>query len=313
MFALIFLYIFDITHVYGAEGISDLQTKLLLKLSTNLISVTSGNKTSFITSVKNIDAKTIESVKIYIQGISPNWLEIIPKSTNITAGGTQDYLVSVNIPAETETNVYEFTATAIDELKSNSENLTLVVGKDLKEVSELLTKRFEDTESLVEKSFLVENCLDITVMKITNEDAKYAYQRSLEEYEKENYTKAIDYIEYAIPLGNDITYSIDKSLQMEIDTFKKSKIIVPPFYNSEELLIQVQKYMEEKKYDEICKPIEKMRKYVMVGIVFWLAILIIIMFLIVISLIFYRRKRVKERTDVIERIRERLGKPELKI
>jgi preprotein translocase subunit SecG len=312
LFISILLCIFNVVQVYAVEETSANQV-VLLKLSTNLIPVVIGNRTGFMADVENTGTQPIESVNVYVQGISPNWLEIIPKSANISVGSTQNYLVSINIPIETKASVYKLTVNAKDGVESNTEALSLVVGKDLKEVVDLLTKEFEDDKNLTERSLLVGNCLDVTVIKALHGDAKYAYQRGLEEYQKENYTKVIDYLEYAIPIENGIISRIDKSLEIEINTSKRFKIIVPPFYDSEQQIVQAQTYFDGKNYEEICKPIEKMREYIMTGVIFWLVIMTIIILLILIFLIFYRRKKVKERIDVLERVRERLGEPEVKI
>jgi len=281
--------------------------KLVLNLSTNILSAVTGNKTSFVATVENIGSQTIKDVKISIEGIPLNWIEIIPTSTDISVKGTQGYLVMINVPKDAKTGVYQLKVKAIDDVESNTEILTLIIGENLKEIADLLLKEFEDAKSLADKSLLVEDCLDITVIKIIHDDAQYAYQRGLEEYNKENYAKAINWFEYAIPVERKVITRVDINLEMELRASNTSKIMIPPFYHSENQFIQAQAYYEEKDYEKICDPIEEIRKLIMVGLIFWPLIVIIFVFIVIIFVIFYRRRRKEERAGIIERVRERLG------
>jgi hypothetical protein len=281
--------------------------KLLLNLSTNILSAVTGNRTSFVATVENVGSQTIKSVKISIEGIPLDWIEIVPTSIDIPVKGTQGYLVMINVPKDAKTGVYQLKIKAIDSVESNTEILTLVIGENLKQIADLLIKEFEDAKNLADKSLLVENCLDITVIKIIHGDAQYAYQRGLEEYNKENYAKAINWFEYAIPVERKVIARIDINLEMELRASNASKVMIPPFYNTKNQFIQAQAYYDEKDYEKICDPIDEIRKFIMVGLIFWPLIVIIIVFIVIIFVIFYRRKRKEERTGIIERVRERLG------
>jgi len=282
--------------------------RLLLNLSTNLLSVVTGNRTSFVATVENIGTQTIKSVGTSIEGISSNWIEVIPKPTDIPVGGTQGYLVMINVPSDAKTGVYQLKVKATDNVESNTEILTLIIGENLKEIADLLLKEFEDAKLMADTSLLVEDCLDVTIIKTIHKDAEYAYQRGLEEYNKKDYAKAINWLEYAIPLERKVISRVDINLEMELRASNASKIIIPPFYEPEEQFTQAHIYFEGKDYEEICDPIEEIRKFIMVGLIFWPIIVIIIVFLVVIFVIFYRRKRKEERGGIIERVRERLGR-----
>ena len=281
--------------------------KLVLNLSTNILSAVTGNRTSFVATVENIGSQTIKSVKISIEGIPLNWIEIIPTSTDIPVKGIQGYLIMINVPSDAKTGVYQLKVKAIDDVESNTEILTLVIGENLKQIVDLLIKEFEDAKNLAEKSLLIEDCLDVTVIKIIHDDAEYAYKRGLEEYNKENYAKAINWFEYAIPAERKVIARVDINLEMELRASNASKIMIPPFYDPKKQFIQAQAYYEEKNYEKICDPIEEIRKLIMVGLIFWPLIVIIIVFVVIIFVIFYRRRRKEERTGIIERVRERLG------
>ncbi len=174
--------------------------RLLLNLSTNLLSVVTGNRTSFVATVENIGTQTVKSVEISIEEVPSNWIEVIPKAIDIPVGGTQGYLVMINVPSDAKTGVYQLKVKATDDVESNTEILTLIIGKNLKEITDLLLRQYDEVKTLAEKSLLVEDCLDITIIKTIHKDAEYAYQRGLEEYNKEDYAKAINWFEYAIPL-----------------------------------------------------------------------------------------------------------------
>ena len=47
----------------------------------------------------------------------------------------------------------------------------------------------------------------------------------------------------------------------------------------------------------------------MVGLIFWPITMIIIVLLVIIFVIFYKKRRKEERGGIMERVRERLGKP----
>lgn len=289
------------------KGITTPIKKLVLNLSTNILSVVTGNRTSFVATIENIGSQTIKSVKISIEGIPLNWIEIIPTSTDIPVNGIQGYLVIINVPKDAKTGVYQLKVKAIDDVESNIEILTLVIGENLKQIADLLIKEFEDAKSLADKSLLVENCMDVTVIKIIHDDAQYAYKRSLEEYNKENYAKAINWLEYAIPVERKVIARVDINLEMEMRASNASKIMIPPFYHPENQFIQAQAYYEEKNYEKICDPIEEIRKFIMVGLIFWPLIVIIIVFIVIIFIVFYRRRRKEERAGIMERVRGRLG------
>jgi hypothetical protein len=281
--------------------------KLVLNLSTNILSAVTGNRTSFVATVENVGSQTIKFVKISIEGIPLNWIEIIPTSTDIPVKGIQGYLIMINVPSDAKTGVYQLKVKAIDDVESNTEILTLVIGENLKQIVDLLIKEFEDAKNLAEKSLLIEDCLDVTVIKIIHDDAEYAYKRGLEEYNKENYAKAINWFEYAIPAERKVIARVDINLEMELRASNASKVMIPPFYDPKNQFIQAQAYYEEKNYEKICDPIEEIRKLIMVGLIFWPLIVIIIVFVVIIFVIFYRRRRKEERTGIIERVRERLG------
>jgi len=284
--------------------------RLFLNLSTNLLSVVTGNRTSFVATVENTGNTAVKDVKISIEGIQSDWIETIPSVVTIPAQGTQGYLVMITVPSNAITGVYQLEVKATDNVESNTEILTLVIGENLKEIVDLLLKEFEDAKLMAERALLVEDCLDITIIKTIHKDAEYAHQRGLEEYNKKDYAKAINWLEYAIPLERKVVSRVDINLEMELRASNSSRIIIPPFYEPDGEFAQAHIYFEGKDYEEICDPIEEIRKFIMIGLIFWPIIVIIIVFVVIIFVIFYRRKRKEERVYIMKRVKERLGKPE---
>ena len=93
---------------------------------------------------------------------------------------------------------------------------------------------------------------------------------------------------------------------MELETLKKSRFLIPPFYNAEEQFNLAENYLKEKNYEKICEPIKRIRKYIINGMIFYIGVLLIILVVLVVVIFFKRRKKEEEREKVIERIRERI-------
>jgi len=290
----------------GGKTLPKTEKQLILNLSTNLLSVTTGNRTSFVATVENTGNTAVKDVKISIKGISSDWIEAIPSFVTIPDKGTQGYLIIINVPSNAKAGVYQLEVKATDDVESNSENLTLVIGKNIKEIADLMLIEFQKLLKEATQSLLVEDCLDVTFIKIMHEDARLAFEKGLEEYEKKNYVQAINWFEYAIPLEQKVISRIDISIEMELLASNSSKIIIPPFYDAEEQFIRAEAYLEEKNYEEICDPIEEIRKSILVGLIFWPGILLIIVFVVIVLVFFYKYKRRRERHRIIEEVRKRL-------
>jgi len=280
--------------------------QLILNLSTNLISVTTGNRTSFVATVENTGNTAVKDVKISIEGITSDWIETIPPVMTIPDKGTQGYLVMINIPSNAKTGVYKLKVQATDSVQSNSENLTLIIGKNIKEIADLMLIEYQRLLKEATQSLLVEDCMDVTFMKIMHDDAQLAFEKGLEQYEKKNYAQAINWFEYAIPLEQKVIARVDISIEMELLASNSSKIIIPPFYEPEEQFIRAQAYLEEKDYEDICDPIEEIRKFILVGLVFWPGIVLLIVLVVIVVVFYYRYKRRRQKYRILEEVRERL-------
>ena len=95
---------------------------------------------------------------------------------------------------------------------------------------------------------------------------------------------------------------------MEIQTANTSRYIIPTVFkpgNQFDLALQ---YLEEKNYKEICEPITGIRRLIMMGLIFWPGIIILIIVMVILAFIVYRKKRELTRISTLERVRKRLEK-----
>ena len=281
-----------------------------LKLSTHALSVIAGGDTSFLAYVNNTGNKDLKGVRILIQGIPLKWLSIDPSFTDIQKGKSQVYSVKIRVPSDA-IGVYDLRIIASNEVKSNEESLTLVVGKNYKEICDLLLKEIDKVKSEAERALLIEECLDITPMKALHEDANLALKNGKLEYQRENYEKAIDWLEYALPQEKKVINKADMIILLELSSSNRSKSIIPPFFDAEKQFTLAENYFEAKNYEEICKPIERIRGYIVNGLIFWPSAFISLV-VIIILMIVIRMKKV-EREKVMKKIRERLGVSETRL
>jgi len=269
-----------------------------LNLSADTLTVITGNRTSFIASVKNIGTESVKSIKITIEGIPSEWIRIFPTTTDLDTGEVEDYLVVINIPINATPGIYKLKVKATDDIESNIVILTLVIGRDPKEVAELLMKELEGIRIESKKSLLIEDCIDVTVIKIFYQDAESAFEKGVKEYENKNYEGAVNWFEYALPIEKKVVDKVDITLELEIETLNASKpislFIIPSFYRPEEKIQLAGIYLQEKNYEKICDPILEIKRLVFIGLVFWLVVMISFIILVIIIVTLSKRKRKEE-------------------
>ncbi|MFQ6119993.1 MAG: hypothetical protein ACE5KE_08920, partial [Methanosarcinales archaeon] len=236
-------------------------------------------------------------------------ISIFPSNANITPGTIEDYLVVITVPRDAEVGVYKLKVKATNEVESNTEVLTLVIGRNEKEIADLLLKELERMRAEANESLVIEECIDVTGIKTYYNEAELSLKNGIEEYENENYPVAINWFEHAIPMEKKVVHRVDIAVEVEIETSNTSKFVIPPFLEPEEQFQLASIYLNEKNYEKICDPIVKIRNLVLIGLIFWPAVIIIIIVLIIIFVIIYRRKRRYERAEILERLRERFKRP----
>ncbi|MDI6826293.1 MAG: hypothetical protein QMD36_03845 [Candidatus Aenigmarchaeota archaeon] len=295
--------------VPGPELPSPELYKLILSLSHELLTVTTSNKTSFIATVNNTGTETVESVKILVDGIPSEWISVFPSEKDIFPGDVEKYLVVIDVPRGADVGVYQLRVKATDKVESNTVILTLIIGRNLKEIADLLLEELEKIKSEAERALLIKKCLDITIIKTFHEDAESAFENGMKEYESENYENAINWFEYVIPVEKKVVSMTDITVKTELNTINTSKFLIPPFYKPERQFELAEVYLEEKNYEEICDPILKIRKFIMLGLVFWPGMVIFFIILVIVAFVLYKRKRQKERAIMLLRAKERIVGP----
>ncbi|MCX6821521.1 MAG: tetratricopeptide repeat protein [Candidatus Aenigmarchaeota archaeon] len=291
------------------EEIKKLETyKIILNVSDEILTVITGNKTSFIASVNNTGTEIARSIKILVDGIPSEWITFFPLINNIYPGEIGKYLVVIEVPTNTKTGIYELNVKAKDGMESNTVVITLVIGRDPKEIADLLLTELEKVKAEARNSLMVKDCIDITIIKTIYDDAEYAVEKGKEEYDKKNYEEAINWFEYAIPIEKKVVDKVDITLKMELETSNTSRVLIPPFFKSNEQFQLAGEYLEEKNYEKICNPLEKIKKFILIGLIFWPGMVVILIILVIIFMIYYRIRRRRERTRILLEVKERLKK-----
>jgi len=280
---------------------------LNLRLSKTVLAVITGNRTSFIAFVNSTGTNTVKSVKILTEGIPLNWIETLPMMSDISPGQIKEYLVVINVPKNAEPGIYKLNVVATDSVESNEETLTLIIGRDPKEIAGLLLSEMENVRSIANQSLLVEDCIDISLIKSMYQDAEIARENGLKEYQAKNYVSAINWFEYAFPIYQQIVTRVDITVQVEIESTKKSEFIIPPGFDPEKQYSQAEIYLSDKNYERVCDPIVKIRNLILIGIVFWPTIIIIGIILIIVFILLYKKKREIDRERTIKKVKKRLG------
>jgi len=283
-----------------------IEHKIILNLSTDTLTVIKGNQTSFTASVNNIGKESIKSIKISIEGIPSEWISIFPETTDLAVNETKDYFVYIDIPNETTSGVYKLKVKAIDDEESNTAILTLIIGKDMKEIADLLIKELDGVRAEAKRSLLVKDCINVTTIKTIHHDAELAFEKGMDSYDKKDYESAVNWFEYSLPIEKKVVSMVDIALELEIGSFDKSQKItlalLPPNYKTKEKIQLAQVYLQDKNYEKMCDPVLEMKRLIFLGLIFWPSIGISIIVLIVLILTFIAMKRREEEykeTDLI--------------
>ena len=277
-----------------------------LRLSTSILTVVTGNRTSFIAFVNNTGTDTVKSVRILIEGIPPDWIIILPLTNDISPGETKEHLVTINVPSNAKTGIYNLNVKATNEVESEAKNLTMIVGSNQKEMADLFLSELEKVKTIAKDSLFIKDCMEIGIIQSSYNDADIAYDNGLKEYNNGNYINAINWFEYALPVYDEVVYRVDITLRVEIETTNKSKFIIPPGFHPEKQLEQAEIYFSGKDYEKICDPIIKIRNLIMIGLVFWPLIAILLIILLILCIIVYKRKRGREKTRILKQVEKRL-------
>jgi hypothetical protein len=286
---------------------------LTLDLSTYRLWVLAGNKTSFIARVNNTGNVTVRSVRILLEEIPSEWFKIIPGRTDIPRGKAQDYLVLIDVPKDAKAGNYSLNVTAIDDMKSDTKTLLLFVGKDYKQIADMMLGELETFRKRLGEMLALENCLDISEAKKIFEEAEKLIERGMNEYEVGNFEKAVYWFDYAISSFEKIPGKLEVIMKDKTEGLKNMDTIVRILYEGEinHQLMSAKIYIYNKNYAEFCDPVLIIERLRFNGKIIMLAILILIAFICVLIGIvvrMYKRKRELERGILLKRVKERIEK-----
>jgi len=298
----------------GAPGLIILpQPNLTLNVSAERLWVLTGNKTSFIASVKNIGLVTIKSVRLLIEGIPIEWFNIIPGRADIPSDKMQEYLVLIDVPRDAKPGIYSLNITAIDDAKSNTKRITLFVGKDYKQIAELMLEELTNLRRKTSEIEKLNRCLDISeALKIADE-AEKLIEKGLAEYEKKDFEKTVYWFDYAISSFEKIPGRIDVIIEAKIESLKRMNALVQLLYGNEinRQLTSARIYMYSRNYGVFCEPIVIIERLQLNGKVIMLGLLgLIIVASVVTGIVvrMYKKKKELEKGILLRRVRERIDK-----
>ena len=277
-----------------------------LRLSTSILTVVTGNRTSFIAFVNNTGTDTVKSVRILIEGIPPDWIIILPLTNDISPGETKEHLVTINVPSNAKTGIYNLNVKATNEVESEAKNLTMIVGSNQKEMADLFLSELEKVKTIAKDSLFIKDCMEIGIIQASYDDAEIAYDNGLKEYNNGNYINAINWFEYALPVYDEVVYKVDIIIRAEMKTINKSKFIIPLVFHPEKQFEQIEIYFSEKNYEKICDTLIKIKNLIMIGFIFWPTLLILIIIFIIIFIFLQRKRKEHEREEILERVKTRL-------
>ncbi len=283
--------------------------KLILNVSPIILVTIPGNETGFVASVENLGTKS-EVVEVVVEGIPSNWISITPSRTEIKPNETQNFIALIKIPKEIEEKIYYLKVTAFDGVKSNTENVTLIIGKDWKSAADLVLAELEKIREEANKIFFLE-CLNINEIKKIFENGEHVREIGMEEYENNNYEKAIDFFIYAISLYEKTVNRAHALIQLEATRIEVFSFI--PFEEEINYHLRILRdYAREKNFERFCEPyvkIQQLSKYS--KIVFGLVLVAIAIILTVISYVLikeYKKRKEKRIEETFEEIKRRLKK-----
>lgn len=281
---------------------------ITLNVSDTILTVILGNRTSFFATVNNTGTEVVKSVKISIEGIPNEWITVYPSTKDIQPRIAEKYIIIINVPNTTDVGVYKLNVKATDGVESNTVVLTLVIGRNYKEISDLLLEELEKIKIEAERALLIKKCLNISIVEISYNDAEYAMTKGKEEYEKGEYEKAIDWYEYAMVTFTKVIQNVDIILEIELRNSNASKFLIPPFFKPEEQFRMVREYITLKNYEKICEPVVRIRRYILAGLIFWPMMFILLIILLILLVLYLRKHRKQKREVVLTEAKERIEK-----
>jgi hypothetical protein len=287
--------------------------KLALNLSTDRLWVLTGNKTSFIATVKNLGTATVKSVRILIEGIPTEWFNIVPGRTDISIEKTQEYLILIDVPKDAKPGTYLLNVTAIDDVKSETRQLQLFVGANYKQIADLMLEQLGNLRKKSNEIQSLKECSDVSEAIRIVDEAERLTEKGMSEYEKKDFEKAVYWFDYAISSFKRALEKTDVIIEAKIESLKGMNTFSRILYEKEinYHLTSARIYLHSRDYVEFCGPILIVERLQFNGGIIMLAVLgllIVIAILIGVIVKMYKRKKELERGILLRRVKERLEK-----
>ncbi len=96
-----------------------------------------GGETAFTAEVRNAGNAEALNTSISVYGISEEWVSVNPSAADISAGGVQNYTISLFIPFDAQERAYPLTLIAKSGSAETRKTLTLVVASTAKNTAQL--------------------------------------------------------------------------------------------------------------------------------------------------------------------------------
>jgi hypothetical protein len=182
--------------------------------------------------------------------------------------------------------------------------LTLIIGKNWKQVANLTLEEVEKLRIEAKSILKLEECLDITEIVLMFDEAESSYQKGMEEFKKANYEKAVAWFTHSISVYERGIQRVDTIFEMEKEYLKSRSFLISPIHGGRYYFELARSYIDQKNYINVCKPLKILKRMLFIGTLFWLCFSFLIIILLILFLMVYKRRKAIEKR--IKKIRERL-------
>lgn len=293
----------------GGRGLLPVVTKppspISLELSRYRLYTILGNITGFIAKVENLMDKDVMAIRLDVSGVPIEWLKMSPYRLNLKPNETKSFVVAIDVPADADEGIYYLSIQAKDEYKSDERQLALIVAKDLKSLARLALENAENVSNRANGIRFL-NCLGIGDLLKDLNDSNMILDSAKGEYEAGRYENTISLADFAVDSYEKIMTKAEGLME---NVFGKLPTFAFPPFSEEfekenEVLVGL---MVEKNYVEFCDSFRKIQNLSFYSTVEVVLIVSLISISMIILIAVYRRKKAREISTILERVKERLG------
>jgi hypothetical protein len=278
---------------------------LSLELSRYRLYAILGNTTGFIAKVKNMRSEETKAIRLDVSGVPIEWLKITPYRFNLNPNETNNFIVTIDIPADAEEGIYYLNIRATDAYKSEEKQLALIIAKDMKSLARLA---LEHAENLANRARQIKflNCLEIGDLLKDLEDSEMVLKSAKEEYNFGRYGNVISLADFA---SDSFEKIITKANSLIENAFRKlPTFIFSPFSGEFEKEIRIlERLTVEKTYVGFCGSLKKIQNLSLYSTIEVIAIVSLIAVSVLILIEIFRKRKEVEVAAILRRVRERLG------